>query len=237
MRGDGLSRGDAAFARGTSSRERGWLRAIRLNYFMPSVPSFFRAAYIGSPCCTRDMHGNMNEKEKERVPRGEEKSETKGKRTGQGEGTRRRQRTRTKGRIRRRRKRENHSTFYTSGYCIRIYYNLRIPEENDCGGRWGATGRWMGTVSGQDGREIDERTMRKTTEKPSDRRTDRSLPMRRENISSKQKQGERTRRDTTVALEGIIAIAGKDEGSRREGMRIGDRAKRRERQCKGIKEK
>lgn len=144
---------------------------------------------------TRRRRSALQE-EKRKARRG-----TKGKRTGQGEGTRRRQRTRTEGRIRRRRKRENHSTSYTSGYCIRIYYNLRIPEENDCGGRWGATRRWMGTVSEQDGREIDERTMRKTTEKPSDRRTDRSLPMRRENISSKQKQGERTRRDTTVALE------------------------------------
>lgn len=40
--------------------------------------------------------------------------------------------------IRIRRKRENHSTFYTSGYCIRIYYNLRIPEENDSGRELGA---------------------------------------------------------------------------------------------------
>lgn len=88
MRGDGLSRGDPAFARGTSSRERGWLRAIRLNYFMPSVPSFFRAAYIGSPCCTRDAHGNRNKKEKERAPRGEEKSETGDERETHGPGRR-----------------------------------------------------------------------------------------------------------------------------------------------------
>lgn len=88
MRGDGLSRGDPAFARGTSSRERGWLRAIRLNYFMPSVPSFFRAAYIGSPCCTRDAHGNRNKKEKERAPRGEEKSETRDERETHGPGRR-----------------------------------------------------------------------------------------------------------------------------------------------------
>lgn len=75
----------------------------------------------------------------------------------------------------------------------------------------------MGTVSEQDGREIDERTMRKTTEKPSDRRTDRSLPMRRENISPKQKQRERTRRDTTVALE---RSRGRDHRVRGEGRRI-----------------
>lgn len=55
---------------------------------MPSVPSFFRAAYIGSPCCTRDAHGNRNKKEKERAPRGEEKSETGDERETHGPGRR-----------------------------------------------------------------------------------------------------------------------------------------------------
>lgn len=35
------------------------------------------------------------------------------------------------------------STFYTSGYCIRIYYNLRIPEESDSGRR-GTSGEGRG---------------------------------------------------------------------------------------------
>lgn len=64
-------------------------------------------------------------------------------------------RTRTKGR-KKEEQEENHSTFYTSGYCIRIYYNLRIPEESDSG-REGLGGKGRGdTVSRVDGREIDE---------------------------------------------------------------------------------
>ena len=42
------------------------LRAIRLNYFMPSVPSFSRATYIGSRCCARPAYRNGNENDKER---------------------------------------------------------------------------------------------------------------------------------------------------------------------------
>lgn len=76
----------------------------------------------------------------------------------------------------------DHSTFYTSGYCIRIYYNPRIPEENDSerragSGRGGRSGRAAGDGGGvecfpssfsvslpgpvEDGREIDKRAMRK----------------------------------------------------------------------------
>lgn len=40
-------------------------------------------------------------------------------------------RTRTKRNKNKKKTGADHSTFYTSGYCIRIYYNPRIPEEND----------------------------------------------------------------------------------------------------------
>ena len=157
----------------------------------------------------------------------------RGKHSGQAEETRRRQQTRTKGRRRRRRRRrrrirESHSTFYTSGYCIRIYYNLRIPEENDPGVRGTGTGRRTGTVSREDGREIDER--RDEEERPNERgRTDRSFPMRRENISSKQKQGERPRQGTTTVTlkrsRGDHRVHGEgrrdrdSDGHRRDGER------------------
>lgn len=72
-------------------------------------------------------------------------------------------------------KKEDHWTVYTSGYCIRIYYNLRNPEEKIPR----VTLRALRTGSK---RLIDGGKRRRETEEEG------SFPMRRENILSKQKQ-------------------------------------------------
>ena len=127
MRGDGLSRPlPLPRARGTSSRgnERaGALGAIRLNYFIPSVPSFFRAAAAVAAAGYRPREKD-GESAGERNA-GEDKAD------------------KDEGKEERGIRRKPLSTFYTSGYCIRIYYNLRIPEESDSGRR-GTSGEGRG---------------------------------------------------------------------------------------------
>ena len=67
-RGDGLSRwGDAPLGSRYFISGTRLLRAIRLNYFMPSVPSFSRATYVyRKPLLRAYRNGNENDREKER---------------------------------------------------------------------------------------------------------------------------------------------------------------------------
>lgn len=70
----------------------------------------------------RDIGSRAREKDKERRGGGERNAEKT-------------TRTRTKGRIKKNKKKPLDVFYTSSGYCIRIYYNLRIPEEEkDCGG-------------------------------------------------------------------------------------------------------
>lgn len=146
-----------------------------MNYFIPSAPSFFRAAAAGISEAARER----------RIKSGGER--------GGGRNAEKTTRTRTKGRIKKNKKKPLDVFYTSSGYCIRIYYNLRIPEEEkDCGGgRGGGTHRF-------DGREMDEeRTMRKTIARSSNRPTDRPTDLSRSEQKiyrrnkSKERGGER----------------------------------------------
>lgn len=111
----------APLPRGTSSREKRG-EAIRLNYFIPSAPSFFRAAAAAAGISEaarerRIKSGGEWRGEGEEEKRGEDDADKdEGKDKEEQEETTRR-------------------SIPPPGYCIRIYYNLRIPEEEkDCGG-------------------------------------------------------------------------------------------------------